>query len=127
MFPSVRFTSLVHQVTKSNSPHYSLIAHSPFQHPFLAPLALSRLHLFRPHLIMVSNAELQQQIEGLQALVQQLQQAQETPPPAPTPPPVPVPAPKEPKISEPPKFSGKASEYPLRIVSQNPLLLPAWP
>ena len=60
---------------------------------------------------MATNAALQQQIDDLQALVQQLQQAQETPPPAPTPPPVPVPTPKEPKISEPPEFSGKASEY----------------
>ena len=61
---------------------------------------------------MVSNAELQQQIEDLQVLVQELQQArEETPLPAPTPPPVPVPVPKEPKISEPPEFSGKASEY----------------
>jgi len=60
---------------------------------------------------MVSNAELQQQVEALQALIQQLQQAQGNPPPALTPPPVPVPVPKEPKISEPPEFSGKASEY----------------
>jgi hypothetical protein len=64
---------------------------------------------------MATNAELQQQVEELRALVQQLQQVQGAPPP-PIPPPIPVPAAKEPKISEPPEINGKASEYQAFIV-----------
>src|SRR5277367_2143231 len=56
---------------------------------------------------MVSNAELQQEVTELRGLVRQLQETTPAPlEPTPTPPPR-----KEPKLPEPPEFSGKPSEY----------------
>ena len=51
---------------------------------------------------MVTNAELRQQVEELRTIIDEYQGSSATPAPIPV---------REPKISEPPEFSGKSSEY----------------